>query len=146
MKTPKIPKTVYIASNNPTQCIALLKEHQIKVDEDDAQSIAEGLTYLIRNGKENDLSKIIALHPDREMILSDAKKFGGYNTTANLDGEALKAKIEKETKAKNVNSTNDETKKEPKANTIISPNTANILLGASITLIAIVTISYLVKH
>lgn len=142
MKTPKIPKTIYIASNNPTQCVVLLKEHQIKVDEDNVQSIAEGLTYLIKNGKENDLSKIIALHPDREMILADAKKFGGYNNVT--AEETLKAKTEKETKANDVNVEGEKKTETPKA--IINPNTAHVLLGVGFTLFAIATISYLVKH
>lgn len=147
MKTPKIPKTVYIASNNPSQCVALLKEHQLIVDAEDAQSIAQGLTYLIKNGKENDLSKIISLHPDREMILADAIKFGGYNNTTTSsvnDDEKSKA----EAKANNTNAANEtksETKSETKATTIINPNTAHVLLGITITLLAIATISFLVK-
>ena len=148
MRNNKIPKTLYIATNNPVDSVGLLKNYQIKVDANDAESIAKGLSYLVANGTEKDLSKIIALHPDRELILEDAKRFDCNSAKEEIDDTKRKNNVNA-SKSNNVNASGDTTpppSPSTPTNSLITSNTAHLLIGIGITLVSIATISYLVKN
>jgi len=148
MKNNKIPKTLYIATNNPINSVEFLKNYQIKVDVDNPESIAKGLSYLVANGTEKDLSKIIALHPDRELILEDAKRFDCNSAKEEIDDTKRKNNVNA-SKSNNVNASGDTTPPPPPStptNSLITSNTAHLLIGIGITLVSIATISYLVKN
>ncbi len=145
MGNQKVPKTYYIASHNPEKCVSLLNEYGIKVDANDVTSIAKGLTYLSKNGNEKDISKIIACHPDREMILADAEKFGGYsNEIPTIVSPTPPPPAEK----KNSNlSVEGENNPQPNTNAhLISQNMAYGIIGVGLTLATIFTVAFLIKN
>jgi len=146
MRNQKVPKTYYIASHNPEKCVSLLNEYDIKVDANDATSIAKGLSYLAKNGNEKDVSKIIACHPDREMILADAEKFGGYNNEVHTS--PILPISPQPTEKKNSNLSAEGNNSQPNTNSVhlISQNMAYGMIGVGLTLAVIFTTAFLIKN
>ena len=77
-KTKPIPSTLFIASRKPKEAHEFLKSKGINANVNDTEDLAVNLTRVIKNGNEDDIAKIVDLHPDKEMIKEKLINFEGY--------------------------------------------------------------------
>jgi len=133
-RTKPIPKTIYIASYKPNECIGLLHKYGIThINTEDTQSIARGLTLLIERQNQEFLNELVDLHPDFEMIRARLSNIGFVNADGDINTETVKT----DTTQNITNYVNDH---------LISKETAHILIGVGVSLGLVGTMIVLIKN
>lgn len=132
----------YIAQNNREEAIAYLRKRGIVVPSPQStELIAKGLHYVMKHGNENDSKALLQIHPDYDLFKDEFDSTDGVKgfnpnpaiTTENtLVNDKLKSEQSSQQQVNN--------------NSIISKETAHILIGVGITATAIFTVGYLVKN
>jgi len=129
----KISRTLYFASHNPKEACDLLRSKGISVSsEQDTENIAEGLTRVVKKGSEADLSDVVKIHPDYEMIKENLVEHEGY---------IKKSDVKEEIKAAD-SVTAPATTNIIMPNPLISKGTVSFIGGVVATL----TVLYLIKN
>ena len=139
----KVTDDKILAYLNPEGYTDLLSQYGIKVNPKDYDSIAKGIHYLWKNGNENDIAKIIAIHPHKEMIVDWYKKYG---KEYGFEGDFEEPETKKtETAVANPAATNQNANNSNQQQFIISPAALHTLIGVFGTMAGVLTIITIVK-
>jgi len=133
-----IPITYYIACNNRNGAIDFLKSYGINVPEPKTPAqIAHGLKYIAKNGSDKDFIRIIALHPDKDILET--------NHDSNFNNEQKSEKVPIPLPENQQQNNQSQIENKP-AEPIINVKVAYTLLGSAITLTIVGAIAWGVKN